>query len=314
MARKRTIDPAIWVDEAFTSLSLGARILYVGLVTQADDEGRLSGSALELKLRIFPADGFELSKIEEWRSELNQSRLIRCYTIGGKCYLTIIGWGKHQNVRWSSPSKIPAPPETSVDSHHENEQTYAPCTPRTRGVHSHLSHLSVVDDGTSTVPVVGGGPGEVPPPAAVAPPPPPPKPEPKPYPESVRRLWSVYLEATGRKPQPLGSEEAARLADMIGWAGSAEAAEAGIRKVGASEFHRGHNPAGKRHDGLMRGRPFATAAQFRGWCEPPAESPAFNLAAVRETPAQRAAREEADRVFGVRADGTPIAPTSGGVA
>lgn len=88
------------------------------------------------------------------------------------------------------------------------------------------------------------------------------------FPPDVERLWSIYREATGRKPAPLTAKAAARIAEMLGWAGSFEAAERGVRKVGASAFHRGENRDRKRFDGLDD-KPFRTADAFRGWCEEP---------------------------------------------
>lgn len=92
------------------------------------------------------------------------------------------------------------------------------------------------------------------------------------FPPNVERLWAIYREATGRKPAPLTTKAAARLAELIGWAGSLEAAERGVRKVGASAFHRGENRDRKRFDGL-EDKPFRTADAFRGWCEEPLAAP-----------------------------------------
>lgn len=88
------------------------------------------------------------------------------------------------------------------------------------------------------------------------------------FPPEVLRLHEVYLEATGRSPTQFKFDptKAAKYADLIGWAGSFEAAERGIRKIGASAFHRGTNPGGKRYDRLDD-KPFRTAQAFLGWCE-----------------------------------------------
>ena len=40
MARKRMIDPNIWQSEDFNSLSLMGRLLFIGMFSNADDEGR----------------------------------------------------------------------------------------------------------------------------------------------------------------------------------------------------------------------------------------------------------------------------------
>lgn len=132
------------------------------------------------------------------------------------------------------------------------------------------------------------------------------------HPPDVERLWAIYREATGRRPAPITPKAASRLAEMLGWAGSLEAAERGVRKVGASAFHRGENPERKRWDSLDD-KPFRTSEAFRGWCEAPIEAGEAEIA-PRETPAQRAAREHADRLFGVTSDGKPVPPLTGGAA
>ena len=87
----------------------------------------------------------------------------------------------------------------------------------------------------------------------------------------VQRLHETYLEATSRKPVAITPKAAQRLAELIGWSGSIEAAERGVRKIGASAWHRndGH---GKRNDNLLDSKPFRTADAFRGWCEEPIDA------------------------------------------
>ena len=40
MARKRMIDPAIWQSQDFSRLSMLAKLVFIGLFSYADDEGR----------------------------------------------------------------------------------------------------------------------------------------------------------------------------------------------------------------------------------------------------------------------------------
>lgn len=86
----------------------------------------------------------------------------------------------------------------------------------------------------------------------------------------IVRLHAVYLEATDRKPAPITPKAAERLAELIGWAGSLEAAERGMRKIGASAWHR-NNGQGKRNDNLLISKPFR-ADDWPVWCEDPSEA------------------------------------------
>ncbi len=59
MSRIRSIHPGIWTDEDFAGVSMAARILYLGILTEADDHGVFEWKPLGLKMRIFPADNID---------------------------------------------------------------------------------------------------------------------------------------------------------------------------------------------------------------------------------------------------------------
>jgi len=54
MARKRMIDPSIWTNEKFGTLSTLAQVLFIGMISNADDEGRLKASSKYIKAVILP--------------------------------------------------------------------------------------------------------------------------------------------------------------------------------------------------------------------------------------------------------------------
>jgi hypothetical protein len=112
--RIRTLKPELWQDERYAGVSLSARLLYVGLVTQADDEGRQSANPALLRARIFPFDvDLTHDVIGGWLDELEMAELIRCYDAGGRSHIALVSWGEDQRVDKPTPSKIPAPPEGS---------------------------------------------------------------------------------------------------------------------------------------------------------------------------------------------------------
>ena len=53
MARKRMIDPNIWESEDFSKLSVLARLVFIGIFSNADDDGRGRGKSAYLKSIIF---------------------------------------------------------------------------------------------------------------------------------------------------------------------------------------------------------------------------------------------------------------------
>lgn len=63
MSRIRSIHPGIWTDEAFMGLSAHARLLLMGLWTEAWDDGIFEWKPLTIKARIFPVDAVDVSEL-----------------------------------------------------------------------------------------------------------------------------------------------------------------------------------------------------------------------------------------------------------
>lgn len=115
MARKRDIHPGIWASEQFIGLSEPwARLLFIGCISNADDDGRLKASPAYLKTIIFPGDSCAPAEVKRWRDSLAEQRLIIVYQVDGVEYLALPTWRKYQYVSKYYPSRLPAPP---VDDH-----------------------------------------------------------------------------------------------------------------------------------------------------------------------------------------------------
>lgn len=110
MARIRTIKPEIWHDEFFASLPYEGRLLWIGLITQADDEGRLRGNPNLLRSMIFPYDTITGKRIETILRRLEQGCLILRYEARGEAFIQLAKWSKHQRINRPSESLLPAPP------------------------------------------------------------------------------------------------------------------------------------------------------------------------------------------------------------
>lgn len=119
MARIRSIKPEIWEDEALAEVSTSARLLFIGLITQADDEGRLPGRTRWIASKIYPYDeDISPQDIEGWIEELDRVGLIRYYEVEGKPYIWLCSFGKHQSIdkRWRKESQYPPPPQEATPS------------------------------------------------------------------------------------------------------------------------------------------------------------------------------------------------------
>jgi len=106
MARIRTIKPAFFTSEDTCRLSPLTRLLFVGLWTEADREGRLHDRPGQLKHRLLPGDDCE---IDELLQELHSAGRIRRYRIGGTPVIEITKFAAHQKPHpKEAPSIIPA--------------------------------------------------------------------------------------------------------------------------------------------------------------------------------------------------------------
>jgi len=109
MARKRMIDPAIWTDEKFGCLSIRGKVIYIGLFSNSDDEGRGNGSPKFLKIAILPYD--EKTTIKQIESACKE--MVDCgmsiifYQDGDKTYYQFLKYHEWQTINRPSPSKIP---------------------------------------------------------------------------------------------------------------------------------------------------------------------------------------------------------------
>jgi hypothetical protein len=112
MARIRSVKPDIWQDEGFGNASHQARLLFIGLITQADDEGLLNGAPRLLWSLIYPWEDFDPDSLDEWLAELEGARLIQRYDKDGRNYIALPSWKKHQKISHPTRSKLPRPPRT----------------------------------------------------------------------------------------------------------------------------------------------------------------------------------------------------------
>ena len=101
MSRIRSVHPGLFTDEAFVSLSSDAQILFIGLWTEADDQGVFEWKPLTLRMRLRPTkDG----PIEPLLSELTAANCVKLYEIDGRKLGAIRNFRKFQRPK--SPNAI----------------------------------------------------------------------------------------------------------------------------------------------------------------------------------------------------------------
>lgn len=109
MARIRSIKPSFWTDPAVAALRRDARLMLVGLISSADDEGRFLASPTAIAGYVFPHDDLPTKTVRAWRDEIAGTGVIEIYNAGSCEYGRFPKWKKHQRISKPQPSTHPGP-------------------------------------------------------------------------------------------------------------------------------------------------------------------------------------------------------------
>jgi hypothetical protein len=145
MARARNIKPGFFQNEDLVELPFEVRLLFIGLWTLADREGRLEDRPKRIKMAVFPADNVDVDAALE---QLKGAGFLVRYDAGNIKAIQITNFSKHQNPHVKeAASTIPpadgfvpqteqAPDEhgaSTVQAPDEHEASHAdsliPCNP-----------------------------------------------------------------------------------------------------------------------------------------------------------------------------------------
>jgi hypothetical protein len=94
MARSRNIKPGFFTHDKMSENDPLGRLLFLGLTTIADYKGELEWRPKRIKIEILPYDDCDLERLA---INLERSGFIRFYSGGGKIYVHIVNFTKHQN-------------------------------------------------------------------------------------------------------------------------------------------------------------------------------------------------------------------------
>lgn len=107
MARSRNIKPGFFTNDALAELPALTRLLFVGIWTLADREGRLEDRPKKIKAECMPYDDLDAEKAIQ---SLADAGFLQRYEVGGVRCILVVTWGKHQNPHIKEqPSLLPAP-------------------------------------------------------------------------------------------------------------------------------------------------------------------------------------------------------------
>lgn len=120
MARARNIKPGLFVNDDLADLHPLTRLLFIGLWTIADREGRLIDNPRKIAVQVLPYDDHDVNQALD---SLQERGFIQRYVVDNNPYIQIVNFAKHQNPHKNeAPSSIPAPEQHRTSTVQEPEQ------------------------------------------------------------------------------------------------------------------------------------------------------------------------------------------------
>ena len=106
MARARLLKPGFFSNDRLAEASLAARLLFAGLWTVADREGRLEDRPKRIKAGVLPYDDVDVDLLLD---ELALGGFVVRYEVAGQRLIQVVTFAKHQSPHPKEPaSQLPA--------------------------------------------------------------------------------------------------------------------------------------------------------------------------------------------------------------
>lgn len=109
MAKGRIISTGIWSDDFFSSLDPLQMIVWIGIITLADDQGRLTDNVKLIDAQIFQRFETDRPQIDSALAKFADTGRIIRYQVGDQKLIQIVNWWDHQSPSWASPSNYQSP-------------------------------------------------------------------------------------------------------------------------------------------------------------------------------------------------------------
>lgn len=104
----RIIKESICTSDSIDQLTAFQETLFYRLIVRCDDYGRFDGRPKIISSSCFPLRDIRTQQIEEALRALTSAELVTLYQVGGKPFLQMKTWDRHQQIR-AKRSKYPAP-------------------------------------------------------------------------------------------------------------------------------------------------------------------------------------------------------------
>jgi hypothetical protein len=156
MARTRLLHPGLFMDEDLGALSPTHRLLFAGLWTLADRDGRLRDHPKSIEAQLMPWDKVNCNAI---LGDLGSAGVLTRYSVAGRGYIQITNFLKYQKPHKNEKTSD-IPPLTSAEKLPESlaprSESLAPRSVSTRPVSISVSDPVSISD--PVVPTLSGKP------------------------------------------------------------------------------------------------------------------------------------------------------------
>lgn len=110
MTNKRMLHECFFQSEDVAEWSIQQRYLIIGIISIADDQGRLRANPKWLRAKLFAYDDVTTAEIKKDLEHVSQTNdTLTIYKIDGKEYIQLTNWWDYQSMGWAKPSEYPAP-------------------------------------------------------------------------------------------------------------------------------------------------------------------------------------------------------------
>ena len=151
------ISPEIWDSQNFSQLSDLAKIVFISLISHADDEGRGKAHPTRIKSSTFPYDeGRRVADIKSALSEIARRMSVQFYSVNGIEYYFLTNWGKWQKIDKPSQSKLPPPPMVGEGGDIPDCEKFDEDSPKVRRTFGEASATNRIERNRIEVNIRGG--------------------------------------------------------------------------------------------------------------------------------------------------------------
>lgn len=110
----RILKESICTSDNLDMLSAFAETVFYRLIVNCDDFGRMDARPKILASKLFPLKDIRSNQMEDALRALTSAELVDLYTVGGKPFLQMKTWDRHQQIR-AKKSKYPAMSESDIN-------------------------------------------------------------------------------------------------------------------------------------------------------------------------------------------------------